>query len=57
MAILIIKPNYFISTFQKVRRKKSIFVFMLYTLVNGIFIDNSVKDIDGKYDYNEYFSK
>lgn len=30
---------------------------MLYTLVNGIFIDNSVKDIDGKYDYNEYFSK
>lgn len=57
MAILIIKPNYFITSFQKGRRKKSIFVFMLYTLVNGIFIDNSVKDIDGKYDYNEHFSK
>lgn len=30
---------------------------MLYILVNGIFIDNFVKDIDGKYDYNEYFLK
>lgn len=30
---------------------------MLYILVNGIFIDNFVKDMDGKYDYNEYFLK
>lgn len=30
---------------------------MLYILVNGIFIDNFVKDIDGKYDCIEYFLK